>query len=110
MAKIRYHLDEHIQGANGEGLIRRGIETTNSSDAGLRGASDIEQLMFASDQERVMVTFDEDFLRLDAEGIEHAGIVYSHQNQCSIGRAIQFLVLLHECVSAEEMLNNIEFM
>ena len=49
MAKIRYHLDEHIHGAIGEGLIRRGIETTTCAGEGLRGATDIEQLMFASE-------------------------------------------------------------
>ncbi|MBE9216048.1 hypothetical protein IQ247_25870 [Plectonema cf. radiosum LEGE 06105] len=42
-------------------------------------------------------------------GISHAGIVYCHQNQRSIGEIISYLVLMWEVLDSEEMRNQLEF-
>ena len=78
--EIRYHLDENVHGAVANGLRLRGIDVTTASDAALLGASDAEHVAFARSQGRVIVTHDDDFLRLHAESIEHAGIVYAKSN------------------------------
>lgn len=57
---------------------------------------------------RALFTQDADFLRLAAGGAAHAGIVYAHQ-QTPIGRIIRGLVLVHQMLSAEEMVDKVEF-
>ncbi|MEH1947825.1 MAG: DUF5615 family PIN-like protein [Nostoc sp.] len=45
--KIRFHLDENVSNTIAEGLRRRGIDVTTTSETGLIAASDGEQLYFA---------------------------------------------------------------
>lgn len=44
---IRLHLDENCPYAIAEGLRRRGIDVTTTSEAGLMGATDEEQTAYA---------------------------------------------------------------
>jgi hypothetical protein len=76
---IRFHLDEHISAQIAAGLRRRNIDVTTTADVGLLGATDIEHLEFAASSGRVLVTQDDDFLRLHAQGIAHTGIAYCQQ-------------------------------
>lgn len=62
--EIRFHLDENVHGAVGNGLRLRGIDVSTTQDAQLPGASDEEHLSFARSEHRVIVTHDDDFLRL----------------------------------------------
>jgi predicted nuclease of predicted toxin-antitoxin system len=73
------------------GLLRRAIDVTTSSQAGLIGASDTAQLDYALREQRVVITRDQDFLRLDAQGVNHAGIVFWTERQRSIGQLIRAL-------------------
>ena len=59
---IRFHLDENVDHAIAYGLRRHGIDVTVTSEVGLLHAPDDEQLAFARDGVRVIVTHDEDFL------------------------------------------------
>ena len=54
MAEIRYHLDEHIDTAIAVGLRRRGIDVSTTTEAGLLGARDAEQITFATANQRVL--------------------------------------------------------
>jgi predicted nuclease of predicted toxin-antitoxin system len=76
---IKFYTDEHIAIAIAKGLRRRGINVITTQEAGMIGASDPEQLEFASKEKRTLFTQDTDFLKLHAAGTKHAGIVYSHQ-------------------------------
>src|SRR5438552_12709282 len=67
---IRFHLDEHVAHPIADGLRRRGADVTTTTDAGLLGASDPEQLAHARTAGRVFFTEDHDFLAL-ARGAEH---------------------------------------
>ena len=58
---IRFHLDENVDHAIAYGLRRHGIDVTVTSEVGLLHAPDDEQLAFARDSARVIVTHDEDF-------------------------------------------------
>jgi hypothetical protein len=107
---IRYHFDEHIPTAVAIGLRRRGIDVTTTSDVGLSGAEDEAHLAFAVSQGRVIVTHDDDFLVLHARGVRHAGIAYCHQGGRSVGELLRSLLLLHECLTPEEMENRLEFL
>jgi Domain of unknown function (DUF5615) len=90
-------------------LRRRGIDVTTSADAGLIGAEDREQLRFAVSESRVIVTHDDDFTRLQAEGAVHAGICYCHKDKHSLGDLVRILILAHECFTEDEMRGHLEF-
>ncbi len=73
------------------------------------GASDEEQLALAVSQGRVIITQDDDFLRLHARGINHKGIVSASQ-QTSIGDIVRGLMILWHVLSVSEMQNHVEFL
>lgn len=107
---LRFHLDEHVSHAIANGLRRRNIDVTTTTDAGLLHASDEEHLAFAVAENRVIFTNDHDFLRLAAAGLPHAGIVYCPPEKKRIGAVIQLLALLSDLASAAEMANRVEYL
>jgi predicted nuclease of predicted toxin-antitoxin system len=107
--RLRFHLDEHVAGLIAIGLRRRNIDVTTSLEASLIGASDVEQLAFACATERVMVTQDVDYLRLDAQGANHAGIAYARQNYFP-KQILQRIVLLYDALLAEDMIGKVEYL
>jgi len=106
--RIRFYMDEHVPAAISQGLRRRGVDVLTTQDAGMRSASDDEQLAFALSQGRVVFTQDADFLRLHAAGARHAGIVYAQQG-VSIGAVIRKLMLIVEALDLDDMTDHIEF-
>ena len=74
MEQIKFYLDEHIPNAVTQGLRRRGVDVLTVQEAGRSGLSDFEQLTFAFNQQRMMITMDSDFLNLASQLIAHAGI------------------------------------
>src|SRR5690242_20449576 len=92
-----------------DALRHRGVEVTATADAGLVGGADRDHLSFAIAAGRVVITEDVDFLRLHAEGMPHAGIVYCHDQSRSIGEMLRRLVLIHAALSPEEMKNRGEY-
>ncbi len=105
---IKYYTDEHISKAIIKGLQARGIDVLPCQEAGLRTASDVAHLEYARSANRVIFTYDADFLRLHEKGIEHAGIVYSSK-QGNIGEQVRSLKLIFDVLSAEEMRGVVEF-
>jgi len=71
---MRFHLDEHVDHAIARGLRQRGSDVTTTTDAGLLGATDDQQLEFALQSGRVLFTQDADFLGLHLQGSAHAGL------------------------------------
>ena len=106
---MRFHLDEHIDSALAEALRRRQIDVTTTVEAGLQGAPDLAHVDFARRAGRVIVTHDDDFLKLASRGVEHGGIIYCHQQSRGIGEMIEFLVLIDACMNEQDMLNHVEF-
>jgi len=82
----------HFPRAIVNGVRRRGVDILTSQDANMETASDPEQLEFARQQGRVLVTHDADFLRLHAAGSVHAGIVFIRQRRGGVGELIAGLV------------------
>jgi Domain of unknown function (DUF5615) len=107
---IRFHLDENVSGAIALALRRRGLDVTTAVDAGLLGADDIEHLRFATLQNRVAVTHDDDFARLHASGADHEGICYCPKDKHSIGDLVRLLVLVHECFTEDELRGHLEYL
>jgi predicted nuclease of predicted toxin-antitoxin system len=108
--KIKFHLDENVSNAIAQGLRSRDIDVTTVPEVGLIGVGDEQQVIFARSQQRVIFTFDDDFLRLASQGIDHAGIIYTRQQNHSIGKIISDLTLIWECLESEYMDNKVEFL
>lgn len=107
---MRFHLDENVSNAVADALRRRAIDVTTSSGAGLMGADDSEHLRFGQVEQRVVVTHDDDFTRLHASGIGHAGICYCPKDKHSVGELSRLLLLVHECLSEDEMRGHLEYL
>ncbi len=107
--RIRFYLDEHVHPAVASGLRQRGVDVLTAQQAGMLSASDEEHLALSAQDHRVIVTQDEDFLRLHAAGRLHDGIVYAPQHT-GVGHFVRHLMLVYDLLSAEEMKNHIEFL
>ncbi len=107
---IRFHLDEHVHPGIALGLRSHGIDVTTTVEAGLRGAGDRRQVEFARSQHRVIVTHDDDFLKMHAQGVEHAGILYCHQGKYKVGELLQMLMLVHDCDSAQDLQGVLQYL
>jgi len=111
---IRLYLDEDAQRAS---LIRalrvRQFDVLTANEAQQTGATDAEQLVFATQQHRSIFTFNRgDFVSLHTErmtnGLSHAGIIIS--NQLEIGVIVRRLLRLLDKLSAEDMQNGLAFL
>jgi hypothetical protein len=71
---------------------------------------DLDQLTFATTEQRVMVTFDSDYLALHRSGVAHAGIVWWPQQKYGIGMLVQLLELLHGVADRDQMRNRVEYL
>ncbi len=99
----------NVHSAITAGLRRRGVEVLTCQEAGLARTSDEEILAFATENNGVVFSQDDDFLKICAWGeISHKGLVYSYKRN-SIGRIIAGLMLIHEILEAEDMENHVEF-
>jgi len=108
--RVRFHWDEHVDPAVARGLRSHGIDVTTTVEAGLRTSADAAQLAFAVSARRVLVTHDAGFLRMANAGASHAGIAYCHRTARSISEMIRALILIHEVLAAEEIVDRVEFL
>ncbi len=106
---MKFYLDEHIPKGVVEGLRRRGVDILTVQEADRSGESDEKHLAFAAREGRVIVTFDDDFLRLDATGVPHTGIVFFQTGRRTVGELIESLMLIANVIEPNEMKNHIEF-
>ncbi len=91
-------------------LRTRGLDALSTTEANRANQqySDEEQLVYATDAGRVLVTEDSDFVVLSASVHPHAGIVY-FPVQLSIGACVEYLELLALTTHPEEMRNQLIF-
>jgi len=106
---IRFYTDEHVARAVVNGLRQRGVDVLTVTEAGTLGASDEMHLERARAEGRVLLTQDDDFLRLHAEGREHAGIVYAPQGT-PVGTLIRGLMLIYQVLEPDDMQGHVEFL
>jgi predicted nuclease of predicted toxin-antitoxin system len=107
---IQFFFDQHLSPRIVVALRQRGIDVLTAQETGRCGLPDSDQLQFATVEERVIVTFDQDYLVLDASGVKHTGIVWCGATKYSIGQLIQALVLVHGVLSRDEMRNHVEYL
>src|SRR5437899_314092 len=89
------YADEHVKSAITAGLRRRGMDVVTVQERGQDGQDDEVLLQTATAEGRLMLTNDEDFLRIHADwmaaGKSHAGIVYWPQSR-PIGTVIRGVI------------------
>ncbi len=108
--RIRFHLDEHVDPVIAHALRRHGIDVTTTVEAGLRTQSDAAHIAFAQREGRVIVSHDDDFLRLASQYREHAGIAYCRNMTRSVSDIINSLILIYEVLTPEEMVGHVEYL
>ena len=107
---IRFYFDQHMWASVALGLRGNGIDVLTAQDAARWGLSDPDQLAFATAEERVMVTFDTDYLALHQSGVPHAGIAWCPQQKHGVGELIQALLLVHGVLDRDSMRNHVEYL
>lgn len=93
-----------------QGLRRRGIDVLTAQDADFCGRGDEEQLQKAIAEQRVLVSFEDDFLTLLADGRPHLGLAFCAASKYTVGDLIRVLTLAHEVLEPQEMRNHVEFL
>jgi hypothetical protein len=81
---LRFLLDEDLSGRIAEGLRLLGVDAVSVHELGRTGLTDEAQLLFASSEDRVVVTYNRaDFMALDAgwrlAGRTHSGILWGSE-------------------------------
>jgi predicted nuclease of predicted toxin-antitoxin system len=113
---IRLYLDEDSMSHSlAAGLRSRGVDVLTVLEAGLAKAPDEEQLEFATSEGRVIYSFNvQDFYQLHSEflsnGKSHAGIILCQQQQFSVGEQMRRLLRLMAALSADDMIDRVEFL
>lgn len=97
------------------GLRARGVDLLTTSEANWVGAADAEQLAFAAEMRRILYSFNvADFARLHRDrlrqGSRHYGIVVIPDQRYSVGEKIRRLATLVNDLTAEEMIDRMEFL
>lgn len=115
--KIKFYTDAHIPLAVIEQLRLHGVDIIRCEDVGKKYAEDHEHLQYATDEGRIIITHDDDFLTLSSEWQQqdkkHAGIIYIlSDKQGVIGIIVKELLFLHQTVlegaaSAEDFCNQV---
>ena len=107
---IRFHLDEHISMLVAKALRQHGFDVTMPSDVDLLSSDDPGHLAFATSENRVMVTHDDDYLRLHDEGAVHSGIVFCHLNKYTASQLQFMLRLFGASYTEDEMRNQVVYL
>lgn len=113
MSAIRFFTDEDVYGATVVALRRAGCDSVSTPESGQMRQSDESQLIWATGEGRVIVTFNVSHFaalhaRWIASGQSHSGIIVSSQRP--LGDLIRRLLHLANTLEAEEMHDRIEYL
>jgi hypothetical protein len=107
-------MDVHVPLAVTDGLRRRNIDVLTSQEDGTGELEDGPLLDRATALNRLLLTQDEDFLRIAATwqqaGKPFNGILYAHQRGTSIGQLVEDIELIAACADASELSNRVTYL
>lgn len=113
---IRYYFDEHVRAAIVGYLRSRGIDVLTAQEAGRanRRIADAEQLSFATEQNRILVSSDSDFLNPKSVPQlltgQFSGIVYlTYDVTITIGAQARYLRYLAATETMETLAGQIRY-
>ena len=113
---LRLYLDENIHSGPLVASFRRaGFDCLTVNEAGMRGASDEEQLTYSTSEGRTLFTCDvKDFQRLDREwrltDRHHNGIIVLTHPRTDIGVQLRCLQSLAVRLGDTPMIDRLEFL
>jgi uncharacterized protein with PIN domain len=116
VSQIRLYIDEDSGNLSlVESLRNSGVDVMTTPDANKLSSSDEEQLIWATEQGRVIYTANMgDFCRLHRIFAElkmtHSGIIVATRQSYSIGAQWRAILNLMAAKSAKEMINNLEYL
>lgn len=116
MNRICFYLDEDtIKTALIQALRNADLDVVTVADVRRLGYTDEEQIIWATEQKRVIYSFNiGDFCRLHrdymAEDKSHSGIILASQQQYSVGQQLRGLLKLATDKSDQDMLNQLVFL
>ena len=98
-----------------QALRARGVDVVTAQEVGMIERTDVEHLQFATEQNRVLYSFNRgDFLRLHSlclvEGRTHAGILLARQQHYSVGEQMRRMLKVMALKSPADMRNSVEFL
>jgi hypothetical protein len=107
-------MDQHIPGPITTELRHRGIDVMTAHEDGAAELDDEVLLERAIHLGRVLFSQDRDLLIITHHwletGREFSGLIYAHQLNITIGRAVRDLELLAQVLDPTDMHNHIEFL
>jgi predicted nuclease of predicted toxin-antitoxin system len=107
---IRFHLDEHVSPVVAESLRRRGVDVSTSQEARLLGETDFDQLSFATEQGRALVTCDHGFLTRHVVQSAEFGICFCEIDKYSTHQLSEALLIVAECMHEDEMRFHVQYL
>ena len=111
--KIKLLIDEDVHSELAHALRNRGFDVVHTQELDRKGSSDLEQLEYATSQQRCLVTFNmKDFVilhnRYMMENKSHAGIIVS--KQLPFRETFRRMLQKLQHFSEKTMANRIEFL
>lgn len=108
--QLAFYFDESVQVAIAKQLKRHGIDAVTARDLAKLGDFDPNHLQRATSQNRVLVTYDDDYIKLARPGAEHAGIVFVPNRYRKIGIVVKELRKFHVIHRMPEIRNLVWFL
>ncbi len=113
MEKLKLFLDEDMHANLGSILRKRGFDVEHAQELGRKGKSDAEQLTYAVEEKRCLITFNvKHFVLLHNDyvntGREHWGIIVS--KQLPIGETIRRVLRVLQSYPRDSMKNRLLFL
>jgi hypothetical protein len=97
-----------------EGLRRRGIHATSAQEEGKLGVDDMAHFVHGVKLRAAIFTHDHHLVQIalekTARGEDHCGVIFAEMHRLGLGECIKRLALCSEVLSAEEMMNRVEFL
>jgi hypothetical protein len=108
MAAVSLYFDEMMARPAVEQLAKRGYSVIMAVDVGMTGKTDPEHLQYATEAERVMVTFERPFASQTVANLEHAGLAcITGAAQGDIGGIVRLLLTFIEQHQSEDVLGTV---
>lgn len=105
MSELKFYTDTHVDKQVAIQLRNRGVDIVRCQDVGLADADDETHLRYATQHDRVLITFDKGFrdraFTWLAEGKSHGGVfVCKHdlQSEAGIGKIVTMCLFYHDAV------------
>ena len=91
-------------------LAAGGLDVVSAHSLENLGDTDSDHFQRATQMGRVLCTYDTDFLVMASQGINHAGIVFAHQQKATIGGWLREIRALHARLSPEEVVQQVIYL